>query len=97
MSGTRQAAGSKSLDPKIVEALSKYIYRGFPEVRGIKPKVRKQPLTKVQKEKGISPDKRNYLLIFKRNVSGPKGQVIPRWVRVVASPKGKLIKITTSK
>jgi hypothetical protein len=85
------------MEPKKIESITNDIHRRFPEVEGIKPKVRRQPIPKSQGQKPIPPDKRNYLLTFKTNVTGPKGQVIPRWVRVVATPKGKVVKITTSK
>ena len=85
------------MDPKTIESITKDIHRRFPEVAGIKPKVRKQPRPKSGQQKLSKPDKQNYLLSFKANAKGPGGQVIPRWVRVVATPRGKIIKITTSK
>jgi hypothetical protein len=83
------------MEPKKIESITTDIHRRFPEVAGIKPKVRKQLVAK--SEEPIPPDKQNYLLTFNTNVKGPNGQVIPRWVRVVATPKGKIVKITTSK
>ena len=84
------------MEPEIVEKLEKNIYRRFPEVKGIKPKIRKQPIPKSQEGK-IIKSKQNYLLTFKKELRGPLGKKIPRWVRVVVTPKGKIIKITTSK
>ncbi len=84
------------MDPELVDKITQKIRHRFPAFRRIKPKVRKQPLSKEQREK-IHPDKRNYLLTYKKTVSGPGGQVIHRWVRVVATPRGRIIKITTSK
>lgn len=83
------------MEPKKIESITNDIHRRFPEVAGIKPKVRKQLVAK--SEGPIPPDKQNYLLTFNTNAKGPNGQVIPRWVRVVATPKGKIVKITTSK
>jgi hypothetical protein len=83
------------MEPKKIESIKTDIYRRFPEVAGIKPKVRKQPVS--NSNNPIPPDQRNYLLTFNTKVKGPNGQVIPRWVRVVATPKGKIVKITTSK
>jgi hypothetical protein len=77
------------MESKIVDKISNTVYGKFPEVAGVKPKVRKQSLP--------DSDIQNYLLTFNKNVKGPKGQSIPRFVRVVASPNGKIIKITTSK
>ncbi len=85
------------MDPKVIEALTQQVHRRFPEFAGVKAKVRKQPLPKGGGRKPVRPEKRNYLLTFKKDVRGPGGLTITRWVRVVASPKGKIIKITTSK
>jgi len=85
------------MESKIVDKIANTVYGKFPEVAGVKPKVRKQPLPNSQKSKSSDPDKQNYLLTFNKKVKGPKGQTIPRYVRVVASLKGKIIKITTSK
>jgi hypothetical protein len=85
------------VEPEIVEKIKKNIHRRFPEVHGVKPKVRKQPIPKSAQGKVIQKNKRNYLLTFKKEIRGPLGKKIPRWVRVVATPKGKIIKITTSK
>ena len=85
------------MEPETVDSISKSIHRRFPEVAGVKPKVRKQQIPESQKHKFNNPGKRNYLLTYKKNIKGPKGQTIPRWVRVVANPNGRIIKITTSK
>jgi len=84
------------MEPELIESITRDIYRRFPEVAGVKPKVRKQPQEKDQ-TKVIPLEKRNYLLTFNKDARGPGGQTIPRWVRVVVSPKGKILKITTSK
>ena len=83
------------MEPNKIESITNDIHRRFPEVAGIKPKVRKQPVA--ASDEPIPPEKRNYLLTFNTKVKGPNGQVIPRWVRVVATPKGKIVKISTSK
>jgi len=83
------------VEPKIIETISKRIHRKFPEVSGTKPTIRKQSVPKSAQNR-ISM-KSNFLLTFKKNSQSPLGKSIPRWVRVVATPKGKIIKITTSK
>jgi hypothetical protein len=83
------------MDTKVIEKISKNIHNRFPEVSGVKPKVKKQPIP--GSEKSSRQDNLNYLLTYKKNVKGIKGQSIPRWVRVVVSGKGKILKITTSK
>jgi hypothetical protein len=83
------------MDTKVLEKISKNIHKRFPEVSGVKPKVKKQPIP--GSEKSNRKDNQNYLLTFNKNVKGIRGQNIPRWVRVVVTPKGKILKITTSK
>ncbi len=81
------------MHPEIVEEISEKIYRKFPEVAGVKPKVRKQPVPKGQPR----PKKTVYLLTYRKNAKGPRGVTIPRWVKVSATPEGKIIKTTTSR
>ena len=81
------------MDPEIVEEISEKIYRKFPEVAGIKPKVRKQPVPKGAPK----PKEPTYLITFNKNVKGPHGTTIPRWVRVAVTIQGKIIKTTTSR
>jgi len=81
------------MDPEIIEEISERIYRKFPEVSGIKPKVRKQPVPKDAPQ----PKEPTYLITFNRNVKGPGGKTIPRWVRVAVKPNGRIIKTTTSR
>ena len=81
------------MDPEIVENISTKIYRKFPEVKGIKPKVRKQPVPKG----ALRPKEPVYLITYNTKVRGPGGKKIPRWVRVAATPRGTIKKTTTSK
>jgi len=85
------------VEPEIIEKIKKNIHGRFPEVRGIKPSVRKQPIPKSDQGKPKSNSPQNYLLTFKKEIRGPLGKNISQWVRVVATPKGKIIKITSSK
>jgi hypothetical protein len=85
------------MDPKTIETLIKNIHRRFPEVTGIKPKVRKQPIPKSGQTHSNKSGEQNYLLTFQTVVQGPGGQKIPRSIRVVATPQGKIVKISTSK
>jgi hypothetical protein len=81
------------MHPEIIEEICEKIYRKFPEVSGVKPKVRKQPVPK------DSPKQKEpvYLVTFNTQVRGPGGKAIPRWVRVTASSSGKIKKTTTSR
>jgi len=81
------------LDPKIVDSITKQIYRKFPEVAGNRPKVRAQVPPKTVDESAPS----TYLLTYKNSVEIPGGHIIPRLVRVVVNLQGKILKITTSR
>jgi hypothetical protein len=85
------------MDPKIAELIRTQIYRRFPEVEGVKPTIRKQPVPDTYKGKKSDAGERNYLFTFKSHVSGPGGQKIPRYIRVVVTPAGKILKVSTSK
>ena len=85
----------KRMDPEVIEIIAEKIYRKFPEVDGVWPKVRKQPVP--QDAPWIVKNNPKFLLTFNTKVRGPGGTNIPRWVRVVAKPSGRIVKITTSK
>ena len=83
------------MDPKIVQSISNKVYKKFPEISGKKPKVRKQRANGGL-PKSVNPAP-NYLLTFRGVGQGPGGRKIPRLVRVVATTRGKIIKISTSR
>ncbi len=85
------------MDPKVIEKINNQISKKFPEVVGVKPTIRKQSKSNSKGNSNRSSDEENYLVTYKFSGSGPTGQKIPRWVRVVATPKGKIVKISTSK
>jgi len=74
------------MEAKYIKSISTHVYRKFPEMKGIKPKVRLQ-----------STGGSKYLLTFQTVVELALGRSMPRWVRVVASDDGEILKITTSK
>jgi hypothetical protein len=86
----------QTMDPKLILQISKVVYKRFPEVDGKKPRVRKQPRANGAKPKK-NAENPTYLLTFKGQGQGPGGRKIPRLVRVVASARGKIIKMTTSR
>jgi hypothetical protein len=59
------------------------VYRKFPEMSGVQPKVTTRP-------------DNQFLLVFKTSVAVADGRSLPRAVRVVASAEGKILKMTTS-
>jgi len=84
------------MDPKILKTVVAQVQRRFPEFAGSQPKVRQQS-TPQAKSAAATP---TYLLTFHgtAKVVGSDGsKTMPRWVRVVVSEKGKIIKITTSR
>jgi len=80
------------MDPKTLQAVTSKVARRFPEVAGIKPQIKRQP---VPKELAGTPP--NYLLLYKMQANGPTGKNISRIVRVIVSPQGKVLKMTTSR
>ena len=77
------------MDPKLVAKISMKVYSRFPELSGKKPKIKTS--------KGMPSDKPNYVLTYQATTTGIRGGKIPRHVRVVASPSGKIIKMSTSR
>jgi len=67
-----------------LDSICNQVYRRFPEVTGTQPRIQDQPGDKL-------------LLIFHGNVKASDGRSIPRTVRVVVAPTGKIIKMTTSR
>jgi len=79
------------MNPEIQKSISQQIYHQFPEVAGCKPTIRKQPNPK-------HPDTHlTYLLTYRNSVTTADGKILPCLVRVVASEKGKIIKISSSR
>jgi hypothetical protein len=87
------------MDSNTLLKISTQIYKRFPEVTGVQPKIRSQqpgPGPMGQSETGLLPEARIYLLTYHTTVSGPGGITIPRWVRVTTDMQGRIIKISTS-
>lgn len=83
------------MDPKILKKVNAQVARKIPDVAGVTPSVKKQqkPSSKGNK----NADDVIFLVTYQFNASGPGGQSIPQWVRVVSTATGKIIKISTSK
>ena len=77
---------------KSVQAISKEIYRRFPEVNGKKPKVQVRYSSKA---KSVNSH-RTYLLTFRTKVITSTNRMMPYFVRVVANESGKILKISMS-
>ena len=72
------------MDQKIIAAVSREVYKSFPEVKGNQPEVRPQGQTR-------------HLLIFHGKSVTEDGRTINRTVRVVVDMNGKIVKTTTSR
>ena len=72
------------MDSKLTEAISKQIYRKYPEVSGTRPTISSRP-------------NGEFLLVCKGTGTTASGHPILRAVRVVASAEGKVLKVTSSK
>ncbi|NPV85657.1 MAG: hypothetical protein HPY45_06565 [Anaerolineae bacterium] len=72
------------MDSKLLESICKDIYQRFPEVNGVRPKVRKYETD-------------SYLLIFQAKAQTSNGLSMQRTVRVVTDPSGKVKKVSTSR
>jgi hypothetical protein len=72
------------MDDKTLASVCKQVYQKYPEVQGVRPKVKAQP--------GEST-----LLVFQAKAQTASGQTLPRTVRVTVSAAGKITKMSTSK
>ncbi|HFC09360.1 MAG TPA: hypothetical protein ENJ54_05855 [Chloroflexi bacterium] len=72
------------LSPETLQAVTRKVARKFPEVRGIKPTVRREGEALVR-------------LIYRTEAETADGHKIIRRVRVVVTPEGKILKMTTSR
>lgn len=81
------------MESKSLDKVKNQVYRQFPEVAGSKPDVK--PNSKAQSKSirgGVT-----YQLTFKGKGANQRGQTIHRRVRVIATAKGKIIRISTSR
>ncbi len=74
------------MDRQLVERITRKVGRQFPEMNAKQPTVHRQ-----------SGSDSNYELIYKGKAALPGGRTINRVVRVIASEKGKVIRMSTSK
>ncbi|HEX7974752.1 MAG TPA: hypothetical protein VF498_10110 [Anaerolineales bacterium] len=81
------------MDSKIVQSVCQEVYRRFPELAGVQPKVQAQASAQAKSPAASA----NYLLTFQGHATAADRQVMSRSVRVVVSDKGKILKISTSR
>jgi hypothetical protein len=80
-----------SLSGAAVQKISNDIYRQFPEMKGVSPRIQEQRQNNSRK---TTP---TYLLVFETSVTGSNGKKIKRWVRVTVNEDGKIIRTSTSR
>jgi hypothetical protein len=83
------------MDPKTIQKISSQVYQQFPEIAGVRPKVRQRPSAGKNASKNGGSE--TYLLTFQGKADIGPGKSLPRLVRVVANIQGKIIKISTSR
>ena len=81
------------MDEALIKKTSNNIYRRFPAVQGVKPRVQVHRSGRG----GSSNGKPAYTLAFHRDVTTSNRKSLPYWVRVVIDARGKILKITTSR
>ncbi len=87
------------MDSKTLKHVSSLVYRQFPEMAGVQPKLRLQKApenVKTARPNGPTNGP-TYLLTYQTKVSLQNGKSMPRYVRVVLNPQGDILKITTSR
>lgn len=72
------------MDEKTISTVCQKVYQKFPDVKGIRPKVKSQP--------GDSS-----VFIFESKGTTASGKAIGRTVRVTVSASGKITKMSTSR
>ena len=72
------------MDSSAIDHVCQSVYRQFPELRGSHPTVRSQA-------------DGQFLLIFNGKAKAADGKTISRTVRVTASEKGGIVKLSTSR
>jgi hypothetical protein len=75
------------MDENLLNSICNQVYKKFPEVNGIRPKLQAM-------SKGTTSQ---HILIFSGKAKTASGTSIARVVRVVVSSEGKIIKMSTSK
>ena len=84
------------MEEKVLKSVVSRVHRRFPEFAGSQPKVR---LQNASQAKSIATQP-TYLLTFQytaKAITSSGNKEIPRWVRVVVTDNGKILKITTSR
>ena len=80
------------MQPASIQIVCQKVYARFPNLRGVRPKVERQPAP-VNADQAIL----RYLLVFKTQSVAVDGKTMLFAVRVVADDKGRILKLTTTR
>jgi hypothetical protein len=81
------------MDKDTIQKVNKSVSRKFPEMSGKYPKVKRANQSGAKSgNNGVT-----YELTYNTTAKTANGKNIPRWVRVVATNSGKILKISTSR
>lgn len=75
------------MDKKLIDRISRKVAQSFPEMRGVRPKVKRE-----QRSSGLC-----YHLTYKGTAELPGGRTIKRVAHVLADEDGKVLRMSTSK
>lgn len=81
------------MNANVVSAVTREVFRRFPEMRGVRPKI--LPYAGAKKEVSDPPQK--YLLIFQKQVQATPARKLPYVVRVIVNSDGKILRMTMSR
>ena len=86
------------MDDRLIDVICKKVERQFPEMKGIKPRVRVQepPIAKSERGKKSQNSQPVYQLTFDQKITTADGKKLQRRVRILANNLGTILKITTS-
>jgi hypothetical protein len=75
------------MDKKTIEKINRKVVQSFPEMRGVRPKVKRE-----QARSGVQ-----YRLTYKGTAELPGGRTLKRVAHVLVDEGGKVLRMSTSK
>lgn len=75
------------MDPEAIARVTREVVRTYPEMDGVSPTVRRE----------AQASQEQYVLTYKGKVSLPGGKQMSRIVRATADPRGRILRISTSR
>jgi hypothetical protein len=81
------------MNEKLIENICREVYKGYPELRGKRPRVQRFNLER----NGLPNASPKFLLIFQGHATTATNKRLPYLVRVVVSAQGKILKMSMSR